>query len=134
MIGHRHGQCSGFLARTLERIEKAAAILISHDPRLAADFIRERKRSLSSLARSRKTRLEKPLAVQNASSNIVDLINCLRRINSQLTSIAYNIVRDSTQSGKTSIHIPLKNVAAAKGWVFIMFGPLRSRECDRNPQ
>jgi hypothetical protein len=30
--------------------------------------------------------------------------NCLRRINSQLTSIAYNIVRDSTQSGKTPIH------------------------------
>jgi phosphate:Na+ symporter len=91
-------------ARTLERIEKAAALLMSHDPRLAADFIREKEEINLESRRSRKMRLEKPLAVQNASSNIVDLINCLRRINSQLTSIAYNIVRDSTRSGKTAIH------------------------------
>jgi phosphate:Na+ symporter len=91
-------------ARTLERIEKAAALLMSHDPRTAADFIREKEEINLESRRSRKTRLEKPLAVQNASSNIVDLVNCLRRINSQLTSIAYNIVRDSTRSGKTSIH------------------------------
>jgi hypothetical protein len=31
--------------------------------------------------RSRKARLEKPLFAQSASSNIVDMINCLRRIN-----------------------------------------------------
>jgi hypothetical protein len=54
--------------------------------------------------RSRKTRLEKPLSVQSASSNVVDMINCLKRINSQLTSIAYAIVRDSTRSGETAMH------------------------------
>ena len=54
--------------------------------------------------RSRKARLEKPLSVQSASSNVVDMINCLRRINSQLTSLAYAIVRDSPRSGETSVH------------------------------
>lgn len=56
--------------------------------------------------RSRKARLEKPLSVQSASSNVVDMINCLRWINSQLTSLAYAIVRDSTRSGETTGHSP----------------------------
>lgn len=34
------------------------------------------------------------------SSNVVDMMNCLRRINSQLTSLAYGIVRDSPRSGE----------------------------------
>jgi len=34
------------------------------------------------------------------------MMSCLRRINSQLTSLAYAIVRDSTRSGETTIHSP----------------------------
>jgi len=34
------------------------------------------------------------------------MINCLRWINSQLTSLAYAIVRDSTRSGETTGHSP----------------------------
>jgi phosphate:Na+ symporter len=92
--------------RTLERIEKAAALLMSREPRLAEEFIREKEQINVESRRSRKTRLEKPLSVQSASSNVVDMINCLRRINSQLTALAYAIVRDSTRSGETPVHSP----------------------------
>ena len=95
-----------FYARTLERIEKATAILMSREPRLAEEFIREKEQINIRFRRSRKARLEKPLSVQSASSNVVDMINCLRWINSQLTSLAYAIVRDSTRSGETTGHSP----------------------------
>ena len=95
-----------FYARTLERIERATAILMSREPRLAEEFIREKEQINIRFRRSRKARLEKPLSVQSASSNVVDMINCLRRINSQLTSLAYSIVRDPTRSGETTGHSP----------------------------
>ena len=91
-------------AKTLERIEKATVMLMSREPRLAEEFIREKEQINVEFRRSRKARLEKPLSVQSASSNVVDMINCLRRINSQLTSLAYAIVRDSPRSGETSVH------------------------------
>jgi phosphate:Na+ symporter len=97
-------ELEAFYARTLERIEKAAAILMSRDPRLAGEFIREKERINVESRLSRKARLEKPLSVQSGFSNVVDMINCLRRINSQLTSLAYAIVRDSTPSGETPAH------------------------------
>ena len=106
-------ELEAFYARTLERIEKAAAILMSREPRLAEEFIREKEQINVEFRRSRKTRLEKPLSVQSASSNVVDLINCLRRINSQLTSIAYAIVRDSTRSGETPVRSPELEVEEA---------------------
>ena len=99
-------ELEAFYARTLERIEKAAAMLMSREPRLAEEFIREKERINIESRRSRKTRLETPLSVQSASSNVVDMINCLRRINSQLTSLAYALVRDSIRSGKTPVHSP----------------------------
>ena len=99
-------ELEAFYARTLERIEKAAATLMSRESRLAEEFIREKERINIESRRSRETRLEKPLSVQTASSNVVDMMNCLRRINSQLTSLAYAIVRDSTRSGKTPVHSP----------------------------
>jgi phosphate:Na+ symporter len=97
-------ELEAFYARTLERIEKATAVLMSRDPRLAEEFIREKDRINADCRHSRKTRLERPLSVQNASANVVDMINCLRRVNSQLTSIAYTMVRDLTPSGETPIH------------------------------
>jgi phosphate:Na+ symporter len=97
-------ELEAFYARTLERIEKAAAMLMSHEPRLGEEFIREKEQINDEFRRSRKAHLEKPLSVQSASSNVVDMINCLRRINSQLTSLAYAIVRDSTRSGEPAVH------------------------------
>ena len=99
-------ELEAFYARTLERIEKAAAMLMSREQRLAEEFIREKEQINVESRRSRKTRLERPLSVQSASSNVVDMINCLRRINSQLTSLAYAMVRDSIRSGKTPAHSP----------------------------
>ncbi|MBV8175783.1 MAG: Na/Pi cotransporter family protein [Verrucomicrobia bacterium] len=95
-------ELESFYARTLERIEKGTLILMSRDPGLAAEFIREKEEINVKHRLSRKARLEKPLTVQNAASNVVDIINCLRRINSQLTSLAYAIVRDSSRSGVAS--------------------------------
>jgi phosphate:Na+ symporter len=97
-------ELEAFYARTLERLEKATALLMSREPRLAEEFIREKEQINVESRRSRKTRLEKPVSVQSASSNIVDMINCLRRINSQLTSVAYAMLRDSTRSSVTTVH------------------------------
>jgi phosphate:Na+ symporter len=106
-------ELEAFYARTLERIEKATVILMSREPRLAEEFIREKEQINIESRRSRKARLERPLSVQSASSNVVDIINCLRRINSQLTSLAYAIVRDSIQSGATTAHSPELEVEEA---------------------
>jgi phosphate:Na+ symporter len=108
-------ELEAFYARTLERIEKAAALLMSREPRLAEEFIREKEQINIQSRRSRKTRLEKPLSVQNASSNVIDMMNCLRRINSQLTSLADSIVRDSTPSDKTSVHSA--EIELEEGWL-----------------
>ena len=80
---------------------------------MAEEFIREKEQINIECRRSRKARLERPLSVQSASSNVVDIINCLRRINSQLTSLAYAIVRDSIQSGATTAHSPELEVEEA---------------------
>lgn len=92
-------ELESFYARTLERIEKATLILMSRDPHPAEEFIREKEQINIQFRSSRKARLERSLTVQNAASNIVDMINCLRRINSQLTSLAYAIVRESIRPG-----------------------------------
>jgi hypothetical protein len=76
------------------------------EPRLAVEYIQEKEQIYIESRRSRKTRLEKPLSVQSASSNVVAMINCLRRINSKLTSLAYCIVRDPTRSYETPVHSP----------------------------
>jgi phosphate:Na+ symporter len=99
-------ELEAFYARTLARIEKAAAILMSREPHLAEALIREKEEINVEFRRSRKLRLEKPLSVQSASSNVVDMIGCLRTINSQLTSIAYAMVRDSTRTSKKPVLSP----------------------------
>jgi phosphate:Na+ symporter len=86
--------------RTLERMEKATRILMSREAHLAQQFIREKEKINVQTRLFRKARLEKPLSLQSASANVVDIIDCLRRINSQLTSLSYSIVRDSVRSGK----------------------------------
>lgn len=93
-------------ARTLERIERATVILMSRETNLAEQFIREKEEINIQFRKSRKARLERPLAVQNASSNVFDMINCLRRINSQLTSLAYSLARDSLPAHEANGHSP----------------------------
>jgi len=97
-------ELEAFYVRTLERLEKVAAMLMSREPRLATEFILEKEKINVEYRRFRKARLEKPLSVQSGSSNVFDMMNCLRRINSQLTSLAYGIVRDSTPPGETPAH------------------------------
>ena len=97
----RH-ELESFYARTLERIEKATLLLMSRESRQAEEFIREKEQINIRYRLSRKAHLEKPLTVQNAASNVVDMMNCLRRINSQLTTLAYAIVQDSGRTGLVS--------------------------------
>jgi len=73
-------ELEAFYARTLERIEKATVILMSRDSRLAEEYIREKEEINIQSRRSRKARLEKPISVQTASSNVLDMINCLRTV------------------------------------------------------
>jgi len=95
-------ELESFYARTLERIEKATLLLMSRESRQAAEFIREKEQMNLQYRLSRKAHLEKPVTVQNAGSNVVDMMNCLRRINSQLTTLAYAIVQDSGHMGLVS--------------------------------
>jgi len=87
-------------ARTLERMEKAALILMSLESVRAGEFIREKEQINIQARLSRKAHLEKPLAVQSAPANVLDMIDCLRRINSHLTSLGYAIVRNVPRSGE----------------------------------
>ncbi|MBV9488755.1 MAG: Na/Pi cotransporter family protein [Verrucomicrobia bacterium] len=86
-------------ARTLQRIEKATQLLMSHDPQSAEEFIREKEQINVQFRSVRKAHLEKSLTAQAAASRALDMINCLRRVNSQLTSLAYAMVRDARQPG-----------------------------------
>jgi phosphate:Na+ symporter len=83
-------------SRTLERLEKAATVLMSRDYHLAIQLIREKEEINNRLRLFRKQRVEKP--VQPTNSNFLDLLDSLRRINSQLTSIGYALVRNATKS------------------------------------
>lgn len=86
-------------ARTLERIEKATLILMSRERDSAERFVREKEQINVETRLYRKARLERQLSEQAASTNVVDMVECLRRINSELTSLGYAIVRDSIRSG-----------------------------------
>jgi hypothetical protein len=55
----------------------------------------------------------KALSVQSASSNVVDMTDCLRRINSQLTALGYAIVRNSNRSDETLVNSPQTQVEEA---------------------
>jgi phosphate:Na+ symporter len=92
-------------ARTLERMEKAALILMSREPVRAGQFIREKEQINIQARLSRKAHIEKPLPVQSASANVIDMIDCLRRINSHLTSLGYAIVRNALRSGEAEAQI-----------------------------
>jgi len=98
-------------------MEKAALILMSREPVRAGQFIREKEQINIQARLSRKARLEKPLAVQSAPANVLDMIDCLRRINSHLTSLGYAIVRNVPRSGQAEgniTHIEEKEISPAE--------------------
>jgi phosphate:Na+ symporter len=92
-------------SRTLERIEKATLILMSRERDLAEQFIREKEQINIQARLYRKARLGKALSEQTTSANVVDMIECLRRINSQVTSLGYAVVRDSRSSNGQTIQL-----------------------------
>ncbi|MBV8098288.1 MAG: Na/Pi cotransporter family protein [Verrucomicrobia bacterium] len=78
--------------RTLERIHKATVLLMTQDERMANRFIQE-KAEISDKYRSiRRRHLEGLVPGQKLDTNFFDLLNCFRRINAHLTSIAYGII------------------------------------------
>jgi phosphate:Na+ symporter len=88
-----------FYVRTLERMEKVTLLVMSRHAQQAEEFIREKEQINVQVRLLRKARLEKPLPAQAASASILDIISCLRRVNSQLTSLGYAIIHDRGQSG-----------------------------------
>jgi len=82
-------------------MEKAALILMSRETVRAYQFIREKEQLNIQARLFRKARLEKPLPAQSASANVLDMFDCLRRINSHLTSLGYAIVRNVLRPGET---------------------------------
>ena len=71
---------------------------------MSCQRVREKEEINIQFRKARKARLERPLAVQNASSNVFDMINCLRRINSQVTSRAYSVARDELRVEQAHSH------------------------------
>ena len=97
-------ELEGLYARTLERIERATLIMMARDPKLAEQFIREKEEINTRCRKSRKARLERPIATQNVLANVFDMIDCLRRINSELTSLAYTLARDRLRIDQANGH------------------------------
>jgi phosphate:Na+ symporter len=84
------------LGETLERMEKATILLMTKDARMANRFIQEKEQISIQYRSIRKRHLEQLTAGQKFDVNFFDMLNCLRRINSHLTAVAYSITRTSS--------------------------------------
>jgi phosphate:Na+ symporter len=84
------------LSETLERMEKATILLMTKDARMANRFIAEKEQISIQYRSVRKRHLEQLNASQKFDVNFFDMLNCLRRINSHLTAVAYAIARTSS--------------------------------------
>ena len=84
------------LGETLERMEKATVLLMTKDIRMANRFIEEKEQISIQYRSVRKRHLEQLTAGQKFDVNFFDMLNCLRRINSHLTAVAYAITRTSS--------------------------------------
>jgi phosphate:Na+ symporter len=84
------------LSETLERMEKATVLLMTKDARMANRFIGEKEQISIQYRSVRKRHLEQLTAGQKFDVNFFDMLNCLRRINSHLTAVAYAITRTSS--------------------------------------
>lgn len=88
--------------RTLERIHKATVLLMAQDVRMANRFIQEKEEISDRYRAIRRQHLEKLGPGQKLDASFFDLMNCFRRINTHLTSVAYAIVRST--DGNTGAH------------------------------
>jgi len=95
--------------RTLERMEKATSILMNEDVAQAEGFILE-KEQISHLCRHAQRlhheRSAASAAPPQATSDYLDQLNCLRRINSHLTSAAYALARPHSSALEESFPSP----------------------------
>lgn len=82
--------------QTSTRIEKATSILMVRNPQLAEEFIREKEKINELCRRWQKIeQLTQAQAEEPVKVNIyfLDLLLCLRRLNSHLTAIGYSLAR-----------------------------------------
>jgi phosphate:Na+ symporter len=88
--------------RTMERVHKATVLLMAQDVRLANRFIQEKEEISDRYRAIRRRYLERLGPGQKPDASFFDLLNCFRRINTHLTSVAYAIVRST--DGNTGTH------------------------------
>jgi phosphate:Na+ symporter len=96
------GELENIVNRTLERIHKATVLLMAQDVRMANRFIQEKEEISDRYRAIRRRHLEHLGPGQKPDTSFFDLMNCFRRINAHLTSVAYAIVRSA--DGDTGNH------------------------------
>ena len=85
-------ELENIVTRTLERIHKATVLLMTQDVRMANRFIQEKEEISGQYRLIRRRHLERLSPGQKLDTNFFDLLNCFRRINAHLTSVAYGII------------------------------------------
>jgi Na+/phosphate symporter len=95
--------------RTLERMEKATSILMTQDVAQAEAFIVEKEQISHMCRHAQRMHYERSpagAASPQAASDYLDQLNCLRRINSHITSAAYALARPYAATLETSLPVP----------------------------
>jgi phosphate:Na+ symporter len=87
--------------RTMERVHKATVLLMAQDVRMANRFIQEKEEISDQYRAIRRRHLERLGPGQKPDASFFDLLNCFRRINAHLTSVAYAIVRSTDGNAGT---------------------------------
>jgi phosphate:Na+ symporter len=95
-------ELENIVTRTLERIHKATVLLMTQDVRMANRFIQEKEEISSQYRSIRRRHLERLSPGQKLDTNFFDLLNCFRRINAHLTSVAYGIIHLTGDSNTTA--------------------------------
>jgi phosphate:Na+ symporter len=95
-------ELESILTRTLERMQKATVLLMTQDVNMANRFIHEKEEISNHYRAVRRRQLERLAPGQKPDTSFFDLLNCFRRINTHLTSVAYAIVRSA--DGNTGTH------------------------------
>jgi phosphate:Na+ symporter len=96
------GELENIVNRTMERVHKATVLLMAQDVRMANRFIQEKEEISDRYRAIRRRYLERLGPGQKPDASFFDLLNCFRRINTHLTSVAYAIVRST--DGNTGTH------------------------------
>ena len=90
-------------AKTLQRMQKATVLVMTQDVQMANAFIQEKEEISCHYRAVRRRHLERLTAGEKPDHSFFDLLNCLRRINTHLTGVAYAIVRNDGQTGPHNI-------------------------------